>query len=374
MKRLLIIFYCVIAYSIGYTQTPLNDSHWTNQWVDYFNLMSPFFNGSEYFLKNSNNNLNWKILNYHTRGNSPSIILQGNSSILNTGLRLNVNKIYNSTNWIYNNNKIYEFTSGEINSCNTRFVKYGFVEIKAKMNDEYGLWPSFWLLSINGNYEEEIDIFEMIPGSIEGDGVIHDKNIMTSSIHKCNPNILNDPNRYDNGTIIKINDYTISHTYAVEWSPSKLLYYFDGIIIKTENNPFQSNDPKTIILSIGLNPWVHYNYSTGPKEYYRPDTTAWTPNYYNLTNFTNATMDVEYVKYDKLNMDECNLDYPINNIYDLNGYNSLVKKNILIDGTTNIIKGNRSPNVLRASESIIINKNFEVPIGKELYLDVNPCY
>lgn len=36
--------------------------------------------------------------------------------------------------------------------------------------------------------------------------------------------------------------------------------------------------------------------------------------------------------------------------------------------------GNAIPRERRASDGILINGDFTVPLGTQLYLDVNPCY
>lgn len=84
-------------------------------------------------------------------------------------------------------------------------------------------------------------------------------------------------------------------------------------------------------------------------------------------------MLVDYVKvYDLKNdcntlINACNFNFAT--------YNNMVKKEIIIGGSScvNSIPSNTNQ-FLRASERVLINGDFTVPIGSELFIDVNPCY
>lgn len=293
----------------------------------------------------------------------------------------------------------FHYTSGGIGSWGNEnhYPKYGYIEAKIKMNDTYGTWPSFWLWDADDTDYDEIDIFEMVPGVKNTcslslyNNQVYNKNLMTSNIHtdsneKGCTNLWN-----DRGEVNYINDYTIPHKYAIEWTPSKIIFYIDGQIIRNSINPgfdvFTNTGgmisrPLCIILGSGLTNYTRH--SESPPSYYNNNSPTYY-DYYNppasylpqtSINNSTATMEVEYVKYYKLDMLDCGTDVTYIDRTQLVSYNKKVKKNILIDGINNISLGGGRiyPDILRASESILINKNFEVPVGYELYLDVNPCY
>ncbi len=54
------------------------------------------------------------------------------------------------------NNYSFDYTSGAF--CSNISFKYGYFEMRFKANDEYGVWPAFWLYG--GNPNEEIDFYE----------------------------------------------------------------------------------------------------------------------------------------------------------------------------------------------------------------------
>jgi len=57
------------------------------------------------------------------------------------------------------------------------------------------------------------------------------------------------------------------------------------------------------------------------------------------------------------------------------GHDNKVKDRIEIgNGGCSNIQPIGSSIILRAKEEVIINGNFEVPLGAELYMDANNCY
>lgn len=61
--------------------------------------------------------------------------------------------------------------------------------------------------------------------------------------------------------------------------------------------------------------------------------------------------------------------------YNFSTYNNTVKKNITIGNSTCTNTIDSGQNIyLRATDGVLINGDFTVPIGSELYIDVNPCY
>lgn len=111
------------------------------------------------------------------------------------------------------------FLSGIITSYDAFRFLYGRVEARAKMPAGKGMWSAFWLL--NGYYNEdqpedpEIDIIEAI-----GDQVT----TANHAYHVQTPNGL-----VSREFQAPIADFSADfHTYGVDWSPGRIIYYLDG--------------------------------------------------------------------------------------------------------------------------------------------------
>ena len=145
--------------------------------------------------------------------------------------------------------------------------------------------------------------------------------------------------------------YTNYHKYGVEWSLSKIIWYFDDQIVRVLVNPGVHDFNKTI-LNIAINPWIVLNASLTP---YPSD------------------MEIDYVRWYKLNNSACNT--VINNCaFWFGGYQPTVKKSINIGGGCSNTQPVGTNLILRATDFIQFNGEFTVPYGASLYADVNACY
>lgn len=295
----------------------------------------------------------------------------------------------------------------------------------------------------NDDYDE-VDIFEMVPGKYETcESNPKYGTYLTNHDMTCNmwtgwvPPLGCSQNVGDSRTFPGGVDYTSAfHKYAVEWSPSKIVYYFDNQVLKSIVNPTYQSATKSsgmisqktnIIIDFALSNYVKYNDYTDWKGKGAPGVPAqvtasagfYDPNYGNYDDYykiepgvgtaslqypypypgyqnptsVNTTpgipatypyMLVDYVKYYKLDNSQCSTGSPTytqlgttTNSYDLNSYGR-PQKTITINNSTNgglpVTITPTSPNNIRASESIEINGDFVVPGGSELYLDISECY
>ncbi len=204
----------------------------------------------------------------------------------------------------------------------------------------YGFFPAFWTFigSENGTNAAEIDIFEMY-------GYLP-PNIMTTCLHTEYPDIV-----YKGSVLSPTNfNYTSYHTYGIEWSPSKIIWYVDGCPVRLFSN-HGIVDSVRIILNFAID------------KDHLPNSSTPFP----------SSMYVDYVKvYDLKN--DCNTILNVCN-YDFSNYDNKVKKSITIGNGSCINSLSSNQNIyLRASEGVLINGDFTVPIGSQLYVDVNPCY
>ena len=445
MKKIFLVLRFFCFYSFAFCQSPLNDPHWELQWDDEFitgqtwnpadgttNLVSQLWQG--YPMVG-----NWNIANDNDHGGDVQVYLAGptnnpNSNVAlvpGTGLVLTAKQedhqcflcaptcspcveccqpcslcqasCYNNCPFVN-----HHYTSGSISlwadpDHNHILPQYGYMEARIKLSDNYGLFPAFWTTRQIGNLYNEIDIFEMTPGRLELDqnllfyNVVSNKNIMTNNLH-TELNVINGPNR---GQSLYINDYTTPHTYGLEWSPSKLIYYVDDKVIRNSENigysahPGNGGDisfPTSIILNLAIDGAVGYDDNPNNPNpdwydnyvptyaYFDPPgsyATNYNPISINTSNPTtgNSRMAIEYVKYYKLKNLECNngIMLPITSDNDLNSYTSIEKYSIEINPSSQVSVSAASPKSLRAAQYILINGEFNTN-GFEFYLDVNPCY
>ncbi|EFM12238.1 Glucan endo-1,3-beta-D-glucosidase [Paenibacillus curdlanolyticus YK9] len=118
------------------------------------------------------------------------------------------------------------YTSGRIKTQNKYSFKYGKFEMKAKLPQGQGIWPAFWMLgddlpTAGWPNSGEIDIMEFVGhtptnvyGTIHGPGYSGGTSLGTSYTY---------PAGFSNAF----------HTYAIEWEPNVIRWYFDGQLYQT---------------------------------------------------------------------------------------------------------------------------------------------
>jgi beta-glucanase (GH16 family) len=126
-------------------------------------------------------------------------------------------------------------------------MKYGRVEIRAKLPEGQGLWPAFWMLGSDIAENPwpacgEIDIMEFIAGNVdEVHGTVHG------------------PNHYGGGGItqhyvLDEGNFTDSyHDFIFEWTPDEMRWYIDDdqepyhVVERTDDNQAQrGGEPEEI--------------------------------------------------------------------------------------------------------------------------------
>jgi beta-glucanase (GH16 family) len=269
------------------------------------------------------------------------------------------------------------FFSGAIESTNQ--FKYGYFEIKCALPDPsygnlmgYGNFPAFWLWSSFDPEYNEIDVFEHIIRSL-ADTISDTTELQNPALDSLR--FTSKYQRYYSKEFVAV--YTISegelplnqmHTYAVEWAPHFVIFYFDGkqtcsAIYDTEI-PVQ---PMAIRINFAIDNWIRAF-----------DTLVTEPWYYTYPapRIVSATfpreMKVDYVKVFKLKCD-CETNLNITTTYQLNNTVAKVRKNITIGNPSQTILAQNANISLRATNAITINGNFEVPLGKSFYAITHPC-
>lgn len=328
MKKFIIFLSCLLFYLIGFSQTPSNDQNWQQP---------PIF-------EDNFNTIDWNV--WHVRnhydhgGEEPQVYTNRTENVFNSDGKLVLcvkEEIYSCpasavNQWMcarqYYTGKPYNYTSGEVDTYYQDFL-YGYYEIKCKLPAGVGFWPAFWTFQKEGYPYNEIDVFEM-------DG--RDIYTMGTNVHW-----LPTGNHGDMPLNVYVDDYyNYYHKYAIEWTPTKLIWYVDDIVVRNTLNPGIIH-PSFLRMNLALLPWDP------------PDETTPFPSY----------MFIDHIKAYQLKQDcgtiinECE--------YDFNAHDNKVKKKIIIggQGCSNII-GEGINITLRAAESIEIYGDFYVPIGASL--------
>ena len=117
------------------------------------------------------------------------------------------------------------YRSAKLTSQNKISVRFGRVDVKAKMPSGQGIWPAIWMLG--DNIDEiswpgcgEIDIVEVL-------GQVPDR--MYSTVHFTNSeNSLESIQGESNNFGDLSTDY---HVYTVEWTPEQIRFLLDGTMI-----------------------------------------------------------------------------------------------------------------------------------------------
>jgi beta-glucanase (GH16 family) len=362
MKRYIILFLVLISLNNLFSQTPNNDPNWELVWRDDFNTL--------------NTNI-WKVMdNFDHYCSNPTVSLSRNVAVSNGSLEMTLKKEdYRCPNqfvnpWFcvcqYNNNShIYRYTTGSVETQNDYSTQFGYMEARIAFPYNYNFTGAFWTFVKEGiaysNGEgcieadtnaSEIDIVEF-KGNLKDHG-IEDSTItryyLTSCIHRCydttyfwdNYAQCFSPPNYEW-------DDNIWHTYALEWSPNRLIFYVDDYPhrIITDHKIFM---PVRILLGLNL----------------MGDTPA------NANIPLPRKMKVDYVSVYRLKKD-CDTELNLCN-YNFSNYDNTVKKKITIGNGSCSNSISVGDNVfLRASEEVLINGDFTVPVGAELFIDVDQC-
>ena len=114
------------------------------------------------------------------------------------------------------------YLTGGIYSWEKFAFQYGRIEIKAKLDQAYGMWPAIWMLSEKDIYPNqhngEMDIMETLNHDDFAYQTTH--NHYTISLKQTEP-------KKSATATIDTTDYNI---YSVSWYPNKLVYAINGIV------------------------------------------------------------------------------------------------------------------------------------------------
>lgn len=144
------------------------------------------------------------------------------------------------------------YTSGRVTTQGKVSMQYGRLEARVQFPVGRGTWPAVWMMPEDSRYggwpsSGEIDIVEHV--GYEPDRV-HANFHFASRNHQLNNNI-------GNGITLSTAE-TEFHVYAMEWTPTEIRMYVDGVMLLRYTNPDQGWDewpfdqPFYLILNVAV--------------------------------------------------------------------------------------------------------------------------
>lgn len=109
------------------------------------------------------------------------------------------------------------YTSGAITTMGKFDYKYGCFEIRAQVPSGKGLWPAFWMLPTSRSRWLEIDVMEIL-------GNEPSKVYMTNHWKGPSGELAS-----AKGSVTQTDFSQGFHTFAVDWEPSEIVWYVDGV-------------------------------------------------------------------------------------------------------------------------------------------------
>ena len=136
------------------------------------------------------------------------------------------------------------YVSGQLTTAHKFTQRYGYYELKAKLPPGKGLWPRFWLLTDDGNWPGEYDVFEVL--GKENPVTVHQTTHYRDSVSKHGI----DGNSYEG-----INPVDGKfHTYGFLWDPKSVTWYVDGVATLKQENRINIPMYALLDLAVGKDP------------------------------------------------------------------------------------------------------------------------
>lgn len=347
--RKLLIFLLFQTPIIIFGQVPSNDKNWNSTPV-----LNENFTGTRSWNDNRVDNTGtWYAFFTEsgvTHGAYEHQVYQRENALFNTPsygyFTLRAEYKPNTTNYWYPYwapvTGAWDYFSGAIESVQK--FKYGYFEMRCTLPPaNYGNFPAFWLWAGTNRYSE-IDIFEH---------VIHnssDFKRIFGTFYTSNGEGRGCADYYLSSSETPLTSF---HTYAIEWSPKVIIWYFDGKQIGAALNEIEVTDePMPVKVNYAIDNYI-----------------------YNVNHNTDSfplDMKIDYIRVYQLNCN-CENTVSIINSSQLNSYNHSVKKKIIIEKSISTIMVQGEGVSLRATDEIIINGDFEVPLGTEFYATTHAC-
>jgi beta-glucanase (GH16 family) len=226
--------------------------------------------------------------------------------------------------------------------------KYGFIEIYAKLPTSYfSLWPGFWLWSAScptTPYYDEIDATEN--GAVDSyDGYKFGTNFHIN-VSNINCQMVNTDQVLDIPTPLLSAAF---HKFAVEWTPDRVIWYFDDVAVRMQYDASGTTIPQhkmAVILNFCVDPWSAFlpsDWNNISNLGHTPTSWATAPQYF----------EIDYLHYYKLTAD-CNTNLTI--CSPSTDYSArAVKKTITTGGSCSPTFDTSDEYTLRATDYVVLD-------------------
>ena len=131
------------------------------------------------------------------------------------------------------------WSSGVITTQRSFSQLYGVFEMRAELPAGAGMWPAFWLVPANNVWPPELDILEKVGSD-------------PSLIHETTHSGLGGANLITSFATRVADTSAGFHTYAVDWEPDTITFYFDGNAIATAATPADMHVPMYMLANLAV--------------------------------------------------------------------------------------------------------------------------
>jgi len=265
----------------------------------------------------------------------------------------------------------FPHTVGAMYSENT--IKYGYFKIRMRIPDNVGdpsvtdgFGPNFWMWPLLPFHDNEIG--DVVWSEIDFYEFRAKDNLQTFNMHykqiegPTTDDLFEWSLRGDALEIASELDDTVMfnssqwHTFSGYWSPDGVSFFRDGKHLFTTDVLASDLIPMNLVIDINT-PATNFNQLEIPE-----------------TSIFPYEYEIDYIRVYKLGM---SCEEEVNDCsFWFSGYDNKVKRNITIGGGgCSNIQPTDTKLFLRATDEILINGNFEVPLGAELTMETNiTCY
>ena len=215
---------------------PLSDQQNRAGWVKY-NEFSDEFNGA------APDTNKWTTF-YQWRGREPALFRGSNVTTQDGLLQLAMRR--EEVPEMKKNPKYHTYTSAYV--CTRRLTRYGYFEVRAKPMNSAGS-SSFWFSHGTPQWCTEIDVFE-IGGKAPGREKAYNMNC-----HIFTENGVR--NHWNTGGVWEA-PWRLAdafHTYGLEWTPEHIVFYVDGVIVRSLPNTHWHKPMRLIFDSETMPDW-----------------------------------------------------------------------------------------------------------------------
>ncbi|MDB6454047.1 family 16 glycosylhydrolase [Falsirhodobacter sp. 20TX0035] len=129
------------------------------------------------------------------------------------------------------------YGSGLLSTQMTFGLTTGYVEIRADIPDEQGLWSAFWLLPTDGDWSAEVDVFEFLG---------HSSDILHTDVWSAGVP--------DAQAVEATGAGTGFHTYGLLWEADGLSWFFDGNLVRQEATA--PTEEMFLVLNLAVGGWA----------------------------------------------------------------------------------------------------------------------